>query len=63
MLDIAWRPGVDFAAGMTAYYAQREAHHRKLADAAHRDWQELYGLAEKYRLLADEAAAVEKLAA
>ena len=46
MLDKAWRSGVDFAAGMTAYYAQREAHHRKLADAAHRDWQELHSLAE-----------------
>ena len=61
MLDSDWRPGVDFAAGMTAYYARREAHHRKLGDAAHRDWQEHHGLAEKYRLLADQAAAVENL--
>ena len=56
MLDIAWRPGLDFA---SASYAKREAHHRKLADAAFREWQAYFGLAEKYRLLAEKAAAVE----
>ena len=63
MFDTAWRPGLDFAAGLTAFYAKREAHHQKLADAAHREWEEHFDLAEKYRLLAEEAAAAESLAA
>lgn len=63
MFDTAWRPGVDFAAGLTAFYAKREAHHRKLADAAHREWQEHFDLALKYSLLAEEAAVAENLAA
>jgi hypothetical protein len=63
MLEIAWRPGVDFASGLTAYYVKLETHHRKLAHTAYREWEECFSLAERYRLLAAEAAAVEKLAA
>lgn len=63
LLDIAWRPEVDFASGLTAYYSKCEAHHRRLADAAYREWQEYLSLAERYRLLAEDAAAVERLLA
>ena len=63
MFDASWRPGVDFASGMTAYYASREAHHRKRADAAYREWQEQVGLTQKYGQLAAKAAAEENLAA
>ena len=55
--------GVDFRAGLTAYYRGREAHVREMAAAAHREWQEYIDLAEWYRLLADEAALSEGLAA
>ena len=61
VLDIAWQPGVPFASGLTAYYAKAEAHHRKLADAAHREWEEYSNLAKRYRLLAEKAAATEQV--
>lgn len=63
LLDIAWRPEVDFVSGLTAFYSKGEAHHRRLADAAYRAWQEYLSLAERYRLLAEEAAKAERLVA
>jgi hypothetical protein len=63
MMEIAGRPGVDFASGLAAYYRGREAHERQLAAAAFREWQAYFGLAERYRLLAEEAALSERLAA
>jgi hypothetical protein len=63
MFSTTWGPGLDFTAGMTAYYRGREAHVRKLAAAAHREWQEYIELAEWYRLLAEKAALSEGLAA
>lgn len=55
MFGLAWRTGMDSASRLTAYYAKREAHNRKLADAAYREWKEYFSLAEKYRLLCEEA--------
>jgi hypothetical protein len=63
MFDTAWKPGVDFASGLSAYYVRREAHYRRLADAAYSEWQEQSLLAGRYRLLAEKAALSERLAA
>ena len=63
MFDRSWHPGVDFVSGLTAYYERREAHHRQIAEALNREWQEEFGLAAKYRRLAAQAAVDEKCAA
>ena len=63
MPDIGWRPALEIATGMAAYYRVREEHERKLAQAAYGQWQEYAGLAEKYRRLAEKAAFSEGLEA
>ena len=59
MVDTVWQPSVDVASGMAAYYREREAHERKLAKAAYRQWQEHFGQEEKFRILAETAEAIE----
>jgi hypothetical protein len=45
---------------MTAYYQECEERERKLAAAAHREWEWHFGLAEKYRRLAEKAELVQR---
>lgn len=61
ILDVAWQPGVALGSGLTAYYCEVEAHHRKVADAAYREWEEFSDLAKRYRLLAEKAAATDQV--
>ena len=60
MVDTVWQPSVDVASGMAAYYREREAHERKLAKAAYRQWQEHFGQEEKFRILAETAESIER---
>jgi hypothetical protein len=48
--------------GLAAYYSRREAYFREQAEAALVEAQEYEVIAERYRRLADEAAAAEGLA-
>lgn len=55
VFDGAWRPGPGVTGNMSSYYRECEERERKLAAAAHREWEKHFGLAENYRLLAEKA--------
>jgi hypothetical protein len=60
VFDSLWRSGMDETRGMAAHYRECEERERKLAAAARREWERHFGLAEKYRRLAEKAKLVQR---